>query len=243
MTEGGAGRATDPGRRLRPRFIDSDWLVMRDLSRAIQRVAAQIARPGSTAIDFGCGTMPYREIFAGLGCRYLGADFDGAPDIAIGADGALGVPDASADILLSFQVLEHVRDVGAYFSEARRVLRTDGRMLLSTHGTWLYHPHPEDHRRWTREGLAGEIENHGFELIDCVPIVGPLAWTTVLRLTCWSYALKKVPVLGAPAAWLTSIIMNARAIIEEAVTPAAIRRENACVYLTLSRPSHAPHFE
>ncbi|MFW1494634.1 methyltransferase domain-containing protein, partial [Vibrio parahaemolyticus] len=79
--------------------------------------------------------------------------------------------------VVSFQVLEHVRDVGCYLNEARRVLNTGGRLLLSTHGTWLYHPHPEDHRRWTRLGLIDELATYGFEVTDCVPVVGPLAWT------------------------------------------------------------------
>ena len=49
----------------------------------------------------------------------------------------VGAKDQSADLALSFQVLEHVRDLQTYFSEARRVLRQDGSLLLSTHGTWL----------------------------------------------------------------------------------------------------------
>jgi SAM-dependent methyltransferase len=185
--------------------------------------------------------MPYRPIFDDLGCRYLGADLDARADIAVAPDGVLGVADASADLLLSFQVLEHVRDVALYLSEARRALCADGWMLLSTHGAWLYHPHPEDHRRWTREGLIGEIEKQGFEVTECVPVVGPLGWTTVLRLTCWVYALNRIPLLGRPAAWLMSIVMNTRALIEEAITPAEIKNENACVYLTLSRPRGATH--
>jgi len=85
---------------------------------------------------------------------------------------------------VSFQVLEHVRDIDTYLKEAGRVLRDDGLMLLSTHGTWLYHPHPEDHRRWTREGLIGEIARRGFQVTDCIAVVGPLAWTSMVRLTC-----------------------------------------------------------
>ena len=227
----------DPARRLRPRFIDSDWLVMRDLARAIGAAAAKVSAPGKVAIDFGCGTMPYRPIFAAAGCDYLGADLDGAPDIAITADGALSAADACADMLLSFQVLEHVRDLAPYFAEARRVLKSDGHMILSTHGTWLYHPHPEDHRRWTREGLTHEIESFGFTVADCIAVVGPLAWTTVLRLTCWCYVLKKIPIVGGMMAALMAVVMNARALIEDAVTPEAIKRDNACVYVVIATPT------
>ena len=229
----------DPVRRLHPRMVDSDWLVMRGMAREIRALAAKLGRPGAVVIDYGCGNMPYKPLFEAAGCRYLGADFEGTPDIQIAPNGHIDVADASADLVVSFQVLEHVRDLGAYFAEARRVLKPDGRLLLSTHGVWLYHAHPEDHRRWTRQGLVAEINGFGFEVTDCAPVVGPLAWTTVLRLTGFCFVLKRIPVVGMLGAAILSAIMNARAFLEDWVTPASITRENACVYVTLSNRAAA----
>jgi SAM-dependent methyltransferase len=229
-----SSETNDPFRRLHPRMVDSDWLVMRGMAREIRALAARLGKPGAVVIDYGCGNMPYKPLFEAAGCRYLGADFEGTPDIDIAPDGHIDVEGASADLVVSFQVLEHVRDLGAYFAEARRVLKPGGRLLLSTHGTWLYHAHPEDHRRWTRQGLVAEIEGFGFEVTDCAPVVGPLAWTTVLRLTGFCFVLKRVPIVGMLGAAILSAIMNARAWLEDAVTPASITRDNACVYVTLS---------
>ena len=72
------------------------------------------------------------------------------------------LPDGCAKVIVSFQVLEHVWDLDWYFSEIRRLLAPGGTLLLSTHGTWLYHPHPTDFRRWTREGLRMELSSRGF---------------------------------------------------------------------------------
>ena len=176
------------------------------------------------------------------GMAYVGADIDGTPDISITPDGMLAAPDAEYDLLLSFQVLEHVRDLDRYFTEARRVLRPGGQMLLSTHGTWLYHPHPEDHRRWTREGLLAELAAHGFDVTECRPVVGPMAWTTIIRITGIAHFMRAIPRIGRLVANTATLAANARARLEDAMTPASITADNACVYVTLSRlrPADAP---
>lgn len=230
-----ASAKAEASRRASPGLWCTDWLLLRGMHAAIAALAARLSAPGLRALDFGCGSRPYQDLFTEAGVAYEGADFGPDGEIAIGADGRLPVEDASRDLVLSFQVLEHVRDLDTYLGEARRVLRDDGRLILSTHGTWLYHPHPEDHRRWTREGLVHDLESRGFEVVECVPIVGPLAWTTILRSTGFAHVLRRIPVVGRVGAGACASLMNLRALVEEAVTPESIRRDNACVYLTVSR--------
>ncbi|MGH8200823.1 MAG: class I SAM-dependent methyltransferase [Steroidobacteraceae bacterium] len=221
-------------RRLQPRITNSDWLVLRGMRPAIERMAVQVGRAGATAVDLGCGSQPYRPIFDARAITYRGADLDGA-DIRIHENGHVDLADGSADLVLSFQVLEHVRDVRQYLAEALRIVRRDGWLILSTHGTWLYHPHPEDHHRWTRQGLLAELAANGFETTECVAVVGPLGWTTMVRLTCWYQACRRIPLIGRPLAAFLALIMNARGYLEELITPDWVRRDNACVYVTLSR--------
>jgi SAM-dependent methyltransferase len=221
-------------RRLHPRMIDTDWLVMRGMLPAIEKFAAQVAQPGKVTVDFGCGSQPYRPIFDSRNVIYRAADFAGG-DIVIEESGRLAAADSSADLVLSFQVLEHVRDVGRYLGEAHRVLRDSGWLILSTHGTWLYHPHPEDHRRWTRQGLLAELAVYGFKTEQCIPVLGPLAWTTVLRLTGAHYFCQRIPIVGKALANALALAMNARGYIENLITPDWVTRDNACVYVTLSR--------
>jgi SAM-dependent methyltransferase len=221
-------------RRLYPRMIDTDWLVLREMRPAIEKFAAQVAKPGQGAVDFGCGSQPYRSIFESHEVIYRGADF-GGDDIVIEDSGRIAVADSSADLVLSFQVLEHVRDVSRYLSEAHRILRDDGWLILSTHGTWLYHPHPEDHRRWTRQGLLAELAAYGFETEQCVAVLGPLAWTTLLRLTCGYHFCMRIPIVGRVLAHMLAVVMNARGYCENLITPNWVTQDNACVYVTLSR--------
>lgn len=224
-------------RRAAPRAWDPDWHVLRSLGIALRAALADkaLGARGARVLDFGCGSRPYEAWFAAAGARYHGADIGGGAEIAVGADGGLAAADGDFDVVASFQVLEHVWDVGAYLREARRVLRRDGRLLLSTHGAWLYHPHPGDYRRWTAEGLRREVEAQGFALQRMWPIAGPLAWTTVLRNVGLGYLLRKIPLAGAPLAGAAALALNGWAWLEDVLTPAAITANNACVYLALFR--------
>lgn len=223
--------------RATPRFWQPDWLVLREMARVLRAMLADpaLAMTGARVLDFGCGARPYERWFVAAGAHYRGADIDGAHEVRIGADGRLDCPDAEYDLVGSFQVLEHVWDVGAYLGEARRALREEGWLLLSTHGTWLYHPHPTDYRRWTAEGLRREVESHGFRLVRMEPVVGPLAWTTIFRALGAAHALKQVPVLGPLLAGLAAVPFNARAWLEDRITPRAITAVNACTYIGLFR--------
>ncbi len=218
-------------RRRRPGIFDADWLVLRELSRAIDTHAARLAKMCRKVIDLGCGEQPYRAYFEQRGIAYRGADLGDGGEIAITPDGRVMAETASADLVTSFQVLEHVRDLDTYLSEAARLLAPGGKLLLSTHGTWLYHPHPEDHRRWTREGLINELQSRGWKVESWQAICGPLAWTTIVRLTGYCYVLRRVPVVGAGLAGMLALVMNLRAALEDGITPPAIRDDNACVYL------------
>lgn len=224
-------------RRAAPRIWDPDWHVLRRQAQAIRDALADpgLELAGARVLDFGCGTRPYESWFAAAGAHYQGADIEGSPEILVRADGTLEAGDGQFDGVASFQVLEHVWDVGGYLREARRVLRKDGWLLLSTHGSWLYHPHPHDYRRWTAEGLRREVEAQGFSLIRMQPVVGPLAWMTVFHSLGIAHALQKIPALGRLLAPLAAVPLNILAWLEDHVTPAYITENNACVYVALFR--------
>lgn len=227
----------DDNPRTRPTIWDPNWHVLRRLAQEIRRTLANpaLALDGASVLDFGCGTRPYEAWFKAAGARYQGADIDRPHEILVAEDGTLAAQDASFDMVVSFQVLEHVWDVAAYLSESRRVLKPGGWLLLSTHGTWFYHPHPGDYRRWTGEGLRREVEAQGFRLLEMRAVVGPLAWSTILRSFGFALAFRRVPVAGRLLTALTAFVCNLRAWLEDRVTPARITADNACTYVALFR--------
>lgn len=172
------------------------WHPLAYIIEALPAALADLARdlhtpPGATVVDFGCAELPYRHFFS-PDVRYLGADLPGNAhaSVEITSAGTLPLRDASADVVLSTQVLEHVADPALYLAEAHRVLRPGGRMLLSTHGMMVYHPDPVDFWRWTCAGLRRAVTGAGFRVVRFEGVMG-LAATGIQLVQ--DAALSRVP--------------------------------------------------
>jgi len=136
--------------RLHPSRTSVQYAVRKPL---LAWVSAQDVR-GLQVIDVGCGDRPYEQLLRGA-AQIVGFDIHGNPRADLhGTIDAIQVEDASFDVVLCLQVLEHVPDPAAAVRELHRVVRPGGRVLLSTHGVYPFHPNPDDFWRWTHEGLA-----------------------------------------------------------------------------------------
>lgn len=147
---------------------------IRTLPPRLEELAGDLRTPlGGRVLDYGCAEIPYRDFF-GADVEYVAADLEGNPDatLILNPDGSVPAEDQSFDSVMSTQVLEHVTDPGLYLSESFRVLRPGGRMLLSTHGIFGYHPDPVDYWRWTCAGLQRAVQEAGFEVERFEGIIG-----------------------------------------------------------------------
>jgi SAM-dependent methyltransferase len=122
-------------------------------------------------VDVGCGGRPYEAFVAG-DARYLGLDLTpslgSAPDLWATAD-AIPLADASADLVLCTQVLEHVPDPQACVSEMARILVPGGRLLVTAPQNWNLHEAPHDYFRFTRYGLEALCAKAGLEVLEVRP--------------------------------------------------------------------------
>lgn len=228
--------------RLTPPFWRHDAYTLRCLAAGLRGAITTLVKQNilgrsSTVVDFGAGDAPYRPLFEPHVSDYLACDIAPAPhlDIIFTPGAPLPLPDGTADCVVSFQVLEHVWDIAAYLAEAKRLLAPGGRLLLSTHGVWLHHPHPTDYRRWTCDGLVKELEDNGFEVLSSTPMVGPLAWTTQFRTFAYHHVLSKFGAPGRLLAAALCTLMHVRMIIEDAITPTDLRTRNSAIYLLVAR--------
>ena len=223
--------------RLRPGPWIADAYPLRRLAATVEAVAGRFfgRRAGMLVVDFGCGDAPYRPLFTAHGAQYLDCDLPGSGAGCIFHPGQpVPVADQSADGVVSFQVLEHVWDLAWYLQEARRMLKDDAVLILSTHGVWPYHPHPGDFRRWTRPGLVREIEAHGFDVKENHALVGPLAWTMLFQAMALGAVIGKLPLIGKPASALIALISNPLLALADRITPRQWANDNAAIYLIVA---------
>ncbi|QDS96350.1 putative S-adenosylmethionine-dependent methyltransferase/MSMEI_2290 [Roseimaritima multifibrata] len=219
------------GERLYPSRSHRLYWHLTCLRLLYERFALNHVDQGSgDLIDFGCGNMPYRPIFEPHVKKYRGFDLAGN-DLADGLIDELGrmqVEAKSVDYVLSSQVLEHVIDPVSYLAEAKRVLKPGGKLFLSTHGVWKYHPDPTDYWRWTCDGLRKVVSEAGYEILDFEGMMGPAS--TALQL--WQDAT----ITSVPAKLRKAFLWSMQRRIERADKKCSKewRDKDACVYVLVA---------
>lgn len=127
--------------QLRRLLATSDLLAynLRNRDKWIAEQAARLPK-GTSVLDVGAGSAPYRALFAG--CHYKTQDFAqlkpeqlrsgsyAAIDFVSEAD-AIPVPDGSFDVVLCTEVLEHVSKPIDVVREFGRILVPGGRLILT----------------------------------------------------------------------------------------------------------------
>jgi len=127
--------------------------------------------------DIGAGDKPWSELVRPFTRLHVGIDRYKSPKTdVIGSGEAL--PVRNVDLILCTQMLEHADDPKRYMDECYTALRPGGSVVLSTHGTFEYHPDPDDHWRFTHQGLHKLFKDAGFEVTAVLACEGTLTVAT-----------------------------------------------------------------
>lgn len=140
-----------------------DFLHYAPFFKSLKRAIMQFGR--GEVLDIGCGNKPYASLFSSAVTRYVGVDIEQSHlqkvDIICPAT-AIPLPDNSFDTVLCTQTIEHVFDHQKLLSEAYRLLRPGGHLILSGPFYWPLHEEPYDFFRFTRYGFEQLLSSTGF---------------------------------------------------------------------------------
>jgi SAM-dependent methyltransferase len=110
----------------------------------------------------------YREIFADARFSYIGCDRAPGPGVDIVLDDPyrLPLPDASADYVISGQMLEHCEFFWLSFGEMLRILKPDGYLFLIAPSGGPIHNYPVDCYRFYPDAFRALARYSGCQLLD-----------------------------------------------------------------------------
>ena len=161
----------------------------------------ELADTHGDVLDVGAGAQPYRRLLPNS-VRYRAIDIAAAgsafgydlPDTEYYEGDQWPVGDASIDMVLATETLEHVLEPLQFLSEARRVLREDGQLILTVPFSARWHYIPYDYWRFTPSSLQCLLEATGFFS------VAVYARGNELTVACYkTLALILMPLAGPPA--------------------------------------------
>jgi SAM-dependent methyltransferase len=148
-------------------FINPFFLARRGLWREIEAASPMLT---GDLLDVGCGTKPYQALFKVH--SYTGLEIDTPVarqrDVAEAYYDGKSFPfdDASFDAVLCNQVFEHVFTPDDFLREISRVLRSQGRLLLTVPFVWDEHEQPYDYARYSSFGLRALLERNDFQIVQ-----------------------------------------------------------------------------
>lgn len=228
--------------KLAPRFYNTDPFYYANLRFKycfVQMFKKHLGNKNIEKIlDYGCGEKPFKDILSPYCKQYIGVDIVENPkaDIIIKNNDNIPIENGTVDAVLSTQVLEHVENLDQYLNECQRIMKKDGLLFLSTHGTWHYHPDPYDVQRWTSYGLKSLIIKYRFEILDFIPVLGQLALTSQLRMTYYYYNCTcKLGKIGRKMIIPISMIYQLKMMIEDYLTPQTSKNEDSAFYIVVAK--------
>ena len=167
-------RLTSTDIKLKDPIYLTNKFLFSELDKAIQKYAS------GNLLDIGCGNKPYKIFFENkiesyTGCDIIQSDRNEVDIICPATD--IPLPDNCKDTVFTTQVIEHVADHQKLLSEAYRILKPGGYIILSGPMYWEHHEQPFDFFRFTSFGFDYIFTKCGFKEIQIIPCGGKWALT------------------------------------------------------------------
>ena len=167
------------------------YFARRGLVLGIREFASQVH---GRVLDVGCGNRPYEQLFDAS--EYVGLELDTpenrltkTADVYYSGTVFPFEPN-SFDSVVCNQVFEHIFEPEAFLREIGRVLKNQGRLLLTVPFVWDEHEQPRDFGRYSSFGLRALLSRNGFEVlelrktVDDIRVIFQMLNAYIFKKTC-----------------------------------------------------------
>lgn len=149
--------------------LHPQWFSFREL-RKFRKTIRHFSK--GLIIDIGCADK-YLERVISDECIYLGLDYyitasdlyNTKPEVYGNAQ-QLPFAEDCAETVALLEVLEHLPNPDNAFSEACRILKQGGVLILTVPFLYPVHDAPYDYQRWTKHGLNELFNKHKLNIIE-----------------------------------------------------------------------------
>ena len=150
-------------------FYNPFFLIRNGIENEIKKFALQLE---GNLLDFGCGSKPYKQYFTHIQ-NYVGLDIEQSghshknEQIDVFYDGkTIPFNDNHFDGIFSSEVFEHVFNIDEVLQELKRVLKPNGKLLISCPFAWPEHEVPYDFARYSSFGIKSILQKNGFVILE-----------------------------------------------------------------------------
>ena len=148
-------------------FINPFYFARKGLYENVKELASNIV--GKT-LDVGCGSKPYQNLYKSS--EYIGLEFDTPENRRIknadffydGETFPFSLDEF--DSVVANEVFEHVFNPDNFLDEIHRILKKDGKLIMTLPFVWDEHEQPIDYARYSSFGIKSILEKHGFEILE-----------------------------------------------------------------------------
>lgn len=122
-------------------------------------------------LDLGCGNVPWYEVYQSLVEDAICIDWENTNhqniylDEKIDLNQPIPLKDSSFDTILATDVLEHIANPQLCVSEIERLLKPEGKLILTVPFLYKIHEPPHDYYRYTEYILKTFMKTCGLEII------------------------------------------------------------------------------
>lgn len=221
-------------------IVNPVYIIRRDLYKTLVKLAPKIS---GDILDFGCGSKPYKGMFQ-KASSYIGVDIEQSghdhknSNIDVYYDGKqLPFDDASFDAVVCFETLEHVFNVDEVLKEIKRILKPNGKLLISIPFAYGEHEEPYDFARYTSFGIKHILSSHNLTIekdIKTTNFILSIFQLFIVYLVRHIFPTKKVP--GFFAQLFFIFPLNLFALILNLLLPKRVDYFSNIVILAIKNP-------